>query len=62
MISAWLVPMLARFPAIPAMFVTMFGMISNNFSDLGGNPRALGPSIKELCNLKGEETKIAFVR
>ena len=58
--SLALVPMLARFPAMSADCVAsedcklaMSGKISHNCSDFGGNPNALGPSIKEVSNLEG---------
>ena len=58
--SLALVPMLARFPAMSADCVAsedfklaMSGKISHNCSDFGGNPKALGPSIKEVSNLEG---------
>ena len=57
--SLALVPMVARFAAISAECVAsedcklaMSGKISHNCSDFGAKPKALGPSIKEVSNLK----------
>ena len=66
-----IIPMLARFPAIPALFVAISscklaidGKIENNCSDLAGSPKAFGAVNKRSRQFGGfmDGVKIAFLK